>query len=57
MNDSKYKAQIKHLKEKYARFALNIKPDELALFKSKCAENGTTPTTEIKQFIKNYCEQ
>ena len=57
MDDSKYKAQIKHLRTKYTSFNFNIKPDELALFKSKCAERGTTPTTEIKQFIRNYCEQ
>ena len=32
-------------------------PKEMAeAFKEKCADNGTTPTTEIKKFIAAYCE-
>lgn len=56
MNDSKYKAQIKHLQTHYVRFPLNLRPKELEEFKSKCKANNTTPTTEIKKFIKSYIE-
>ena len=54
--ESKYKSQIKHLKEKYVRFPLNLKPEVLDAFKAACAANGTTPTTEIKRFIAQYVE-
>ena len=49
-----YKAQVKHLREHYIRFPLDLRPDMLAAFKIKCEENGTTPTTEIKKFIAKY---
>ena len=31
--------------------------DFVTQFRSACAANGTTPTTEIKRFIAEYCEQ
>lgn len=31
--------------------------DFVTQFRSACAVNGTTPTTEIKRFIAEYCEQ
>ena len=54
--EKKYAAQQKHLRTKYVRFPLDLKPDVLEAFKLKCKENGTTPTTEIKKFISNYLE-
>ncbi len=53
--EGKYKTQIKNLRKNYVRFPLDLKPDVLNAFKAKCAANGTTPTTEIKRFIKEYC--
>lgn len=47
-------SKIKHLRTKYVRFPLDLKPDILEAFKEKCATNGTTPTTEIKKFIAEY---
>ena len=54
MNDSKYSAQIKNLRRNYVRFPLDLKPEVLEAFKAKCAELGTTPTTEIKKFINDF---
>jgi hypothetical protein len=54
MNDDKYTAQKKHLRSKYVRFPLDLKPDVLASFKAKCEELGTTPTSEIKKFINEF---
>ncbi len=53
--EGKYKTQIKNLRKNYVRFPLDLKPDVLNAFKAKCVANGTTPTTEIKRFIKEYC--
>ncbi len=53
--EGKYKTQIKNLRKNYVRFPLDLKPDMLNAFKTKCAANGTTATTEIKRFIKEYC--
>lgn len=53
----KYKAQAKSLRKNYVRFPLDLKPEVLATFKAKCAERGTTPTTEIKKFIAKYCDE
>ena len=39
------------------RFPLDFKPDELENFNRICKANGTTPTTEIKKFVKAYCEE
>lgn len=54
---SKYAQQIKSLRKNYVRFPLDSKPDVLEQFRFVCAENGTTPTTEIKRFISEYCEE
>ena len=54
MCDSKYSAQIKNLRRNYVRFPLDLKPEVLEAFKAKCAELGTTPTTEIKKFINDF---
>ena len=51
MSDSK---QAKYIRENYKRLSLDLKPDTLELFKQKCYENGTKPTTEIKKFIDDY---
>lgn len=56
MGKSEYSAQRKHLREKYVRFPLDLKPDVLNEFKAKCKELGTTPTAEIKKFIKSFCD-
>lgn len=53
----KYESQQKNLRKNYVRFPLDLKPDILAAFRSACDKNDTTPTTEIKRFIKNYIEQ
>ena len=53
---SKYAQQIKSLRKNYVRFPLDLKPDVLEEFRRVCTENGTTPTTEIKRFISEYCE-
>lgn len=37
-------------------FELKIFAEVLEEFKKACADNGTTPTTEIKKFIAEYCE-
>lgn len=54
---SKYASQIKNLRKNYVRFSLDLKPDALERYRRICEENGTTPTTEIKRFISEYCEQ
>lgn len=56
-NENKYAAQQKHLREKYVRFPLDLKPDVLEKFKAKCVERDTTPTAAIKKFINDYCEE
>lgn len=50
-----YDAQARYLRKNYVRFGLDLKPDVLEEFKRVCVENGTTPTTEIKRFIADYC--
>lgn len=57
MNEQKYESQQKHLRAKYVRFPLDLKPELLEKFKQKCEEIGTTPTTEIKKFIVDFCEK
>lgn len=47
---------MKSLRKNYIRFPLDLKPDVLEDFRQACAENGTTPTAEIKKFIDDYCE-
>ncbi len=56
MAESKYAQQIKSLRKNYVRFPLDLKPDVLERFRQACANNCTTPTTEIKKFIAEYCE-
>ena len=51
----KYSSQIKNLRSIYVRFPLDLKPDVLNRFKEVCQQRGTTPTTEIKRFIREYC--
>lgn len=53
--EKNYTPQQKHIRTHYVRFPLDLKPEVLEAFKSKCKENGTTPTTEIKRFINDYC--
>ena len=54
MSESKYKTQIKTLRQNYVRFPLDLKPNVLEAYKVACKANGTTPTTEIKKFIAAY---
>lgn len=54
--EKKYTSQQKHLRTKYVRFPLDLKPDILDAFKAKCESLGTTPTTEIKKFINAFIE-
>lgn len=49
-----YSAQQKHLRSHYVRFGMDFKPEVLEQFKALCAQNGTTPTTEIKKFVNSY---
>lgn len=55
--EKKYSSQKKHLRSKYVRFPLDLKPDVLEAFKVKCALHGTTPTTEIKKFINSFISE
>ena len=55
MAESKYKAQMKYNQKNYVRFLLDLRPEVLDDYKAKCKANGTTPTTEIKKFIAEYC--
>lgn len=55
-NENKYKAQIKYLRSNYKRITIDFKIDELERFKEICKANNTTPTTQIKQFVKKYIE-
>ena len=57
MSESKYAAQQKYNRKNYVRFPLDLKPDVLDAFKATCKAQGTTPTTEIKRFIAEYCEK
>lgn len=57
MTESKYAAQVKHNRKTYVRFPLDLRPEVLDAFKAKCKVNGTTPTTEIKRFIAEYCKE
>lgn len=54
---SKYAQQIKSLRKNYVRFPLDLKPELLERFRAACTANGTTPTTEIKKAIVEYCER
>ena len=56
MKEKNYSAQQKHLRAHYVRFTIDFRPEMLEKFREVCANNGTTPTTEIKKFIAEYCE-
>lgn len=56
MEKKKYESQMRNLRKNYVRFPLDLKPDVLEEFKAKCAQLGTTPTTEIKRFITEFCK-
>lgn len=56
-DQKKYSSQQKHIRSNYVRFPLDLKPEVLQRFKEKCAENGTTATTELKRFISKYIEE
>lgn len=53
-NENKYKSQIKYLRNNYKRITIDFKIDELEQFKKLCKSNGTTPTTQIKNFVQSY---
>ena len=53
----KYADQQKHLRNNYARFAMDLRPEILEAFRAACRANGSTPTTELKKFIASYLEQ
>lgn len=55
--EKKYVSQQKHLRSKYIRFPLDLKPDVLDAFKAKCESLGTTPTTELKKFINQFISE
>lgn len=57
MYEGKNASRIKHLRDNYVRFPLDLKPDMLERFKKACENKGTKPTTEIKRFIREYCEE
>lgn len=57
MAESKNKSKIEHLRKNYVRFPLDLKPEVLERFRTVCAAKGTTPTTEIKRFIAEYCAE
>ncbi len=54
---TKYESQIKNLRKNYVRFSLDFRPDMLEAFRSACAANNTTATTEIKRFVSEYIEE
>lgn len=56
MENNKYKAQIKHIKNHYKKFHIDFKIDVFDQFRKVCEKNNTTPTTEIKKFVNSYIE-
>ena len=57
MAESKYARQAAYNRKTYVRFPLDLKPEILEAFRTACAANGTTATTEIKKFIADYIER
>ena len=51
-----YSAQQRHIRKNYIRFPLDLRHEVLEEFKRICKQNNTTPTTEIKKFIDDYCK-
>lgn len=56
-NKKKNASRMKYLRNNYVRFPLDLRPSILEEFKEACAKNNTKPTTEIKKFIREYCEE
>jgi hypothetical protein len=48
----KYKAQKKYM-AKLKKFCFRLPPEEWEAFRESCERAGSTPTTEIRKFIKN----
>ena len=57
MNEKDYSAQKKHIRTHYARFPLDLRPEVLEEFKKACADNGTTPTTEIRSLLRRIAKR
>lgn len=57
MENNKYKTQIKHIRNNYKRFPIDLKIDMLEKLQEVCKKNNTTLTTEIKRFLKEYLEK
>lgn len=57
MENNKYKAQIKHIKNNYKKFHIDFKFDTFNKFQTACKKNNTTPTTELKKFVELYIAQ
>lgn len=55
-NENKYKSQIKHLRSNYKRITIDFKNEQLQKFKEICKSKNTTPTTEIKKFVKSFID-
>lgn len=54
-NMSNYNSQIKHLRENYKSFHIDFKKQDFDTFRTICVLNNTTPTTVIKQSVRQYC--
>lgn len=57
MENNKYKAQIKHIKNNYKKFHIDFKNETFYKLQEVCKKNGTTPTTEIKKFVDLYIKE
>lgn len=54
MGNSKYNAQMKHIKKNYKKFHIDFKLDTFNKLQEVCKKNNTTPTSIIKEFINDY---
>ena len=43
-----------YAKKTYDRFDIKVKKDKAAVFKAKCAADGTNPNRLINEWIQNY---
>lgn len=57
MVNNKYNAQIKHIKNNYKKFHIDFRIDFFNEFKDICNKNNTTPTTVIKDLVKEYVKK
>lgn len=57
MENNKYKAQMKHIKNNYKKFHIDFKNETFDKLQEICKKNGTTPTTEIKKFVDLYIKE